>query len=299
MKKILKFLKKPPIWFMMLALFIFIISLTITIICLVKETNNFLSYTMYAVSAISLSYCIYTIIIFIPIIKHKYNELCLKNKKLEILTKNSNVRVSITTTISTIINIIYCIMLSISAILSHSVWVACLAGYYFILISTKLVVLLTGLNIIKHKQENSQTRKVKLYRNIGILLIILALAMSSMIIQMITMEADISYENLLIYAVALYTFYKLISSIVFAIKNKSKKNYIVQCIRNINLVTSVVSLFSLQVALIKTFSNGENMSAMNIMTGVCVSFFIIILGVIIIINEKKKIKKELYLNENQ
>ena len=60
--------------------------------------------------------------------------------------------------------------------------------------------------------------------------------------------------------------------------------------KNINLADAAVSILSLQVALIATFSSDSKMLTMNIVTGSVVSLGVIAIGLFMIVNSTKKIK---------
>ena len=104
-----------------------------------------------------------------------------------------------------------------------------------------------------------------------------------------TARPETSYR-LLIYVVSTYTFYKIIIAICNIIKVQKYCQPIWQSLKNINLADAAVSILSLQVALIATFSSYSKMLTMNIITGSIVSLGVIAIGLFMIINSTKKIK---------
>ncbi len=96
----------------------------------------------------------------------------------------------------------------------------------------------------------------------------------------------------LIFAIstAAYSFYKLIIAIVNMVRAKRYSDPAVQCFRNINLVDALVSLLSLEVTMIAT--QGGSMPVMTAVSGAAVSAFNMILGVIMIVQAARALKRE-------
>ena len=240
-------------------------------------------------------YIIYSSVKLYNLVKSILIKLLSKNKFTKSIVENYGIRTGISSIISTLINLIYCSTLIYTALISGSTWLVCLTLYYIALTLTKSSVLVGSFGLIFNIKdgEYSKTKQIKTYRNCGIFLVLMSIAMSGMVVQMILMEADIKYSNFLIYVVAVYTFIRIMVSIAHTIKSHKTKNMILQALRNINLTSAVVSLFSLQVALINYFSNGSNPFVMNLITGISVSTLIVFLGIFMIVKGQQK------LNENQ
>ena len=66
------------------------------------------------------------------------------------------------------------------------------------------------------------------------------------------------YAGYMIYIVAAYTFYKIITAIIHFFKARRRDGLIVQAIRNINLVDAIYSVFVLQVSMIRAFGDGND-----------------------------------------
>ena len=77
----------------------------------------------------------------------------------------------------------------------------------------------------RHKREdNLEARAWRVYRNCGIMLSISSIALGGAVIMLVSGVGGKSYPGLMIYAVATYTFYKLIMAVrnmVLAGKEKS------------------------------------------------------------------------------
>ena len=131
--------------------------------------------------------------------------------------------------------------------------------------------------------------------------LILNVALSAAIAQMIFSKAHFTYIGWTIFAFAAYAFYKITMSIIALVKAHKQTDLTVTAIRNINLVDALVSILALQTALLDMFGDGTlDISLMNTMTGLVVSVASVTIGIYMIISANKKIKnlrKEQYTNE--
>ena len=188
-------------------------------------------------------------------------------------------------TCSFILNISYVIFLGVLGILSKSVWYISITVYYLILSMMK------G-NIFHSKiKHNTETKRIKAYRYSGIMFILLTLALSGIIVLIYTSNMYFEYAGLLIYAAAAFVFYKLALAIYNIFKARKQEDLYIQSIRNINLVSAVVSVLVLQVAMFQAFSPENNTSVANGLTGGLVSAIILSLGIYMIIKANKRLKE--------
>ena len=93
----------------------------------------------------------------------------------------------------------------------------------------------------------------------------------------------------LIYAVATYTFYKLGMAIRNLIKARKEESLLLVTLRNISYADALVSLLSLQTALLAAFGqdSGELVPLMNALTGASVCLMILGLGSYMVWKSKK------------
>lgn len=288
--KIWSKIKNPYGFF--LALFyvmsISIIFLTILFVCFGIE--SFVVYIFYGLSFVSLCYFIYSIIFIAPKIKSNVINFANKYKFTSELISNYGFRTFIFTVISFIVNIGFSIFQGVIGILSRSYLQITLAVYYII-----FSVMRGSLLYSKLKSKNKTKEKVLKddllnYKKTGILLIILTIVLSGFVVLTYFNNPIKKYTGVIIYVVALYTFYKLTLAIYNIFKAKKSKDISLVNIRNIGFADSLVSLFSLQIALLLEFGSGDS-KFYNALTGSCVCFVVIILGIIMIINSNKKLNK--------
>ena len=111
--------------------------------------------------------------------------------------------------------------------------------------------------------------------------------MSGIIVLIYTSNMAFEYAGLMIYAVAAYTFYKLGIAIYNIFKARRYDNLYIQSIRNINLVSALVSILVLQVALFQAFAPEANLGVANGLTGGAVAIVILALSIFMIYKANK------------
>ena len=179
-------------------------------------------------------------------------------------------------------------------IANRSIWYGALAAFYIAL------AFLRGGVLLYHKNKRGKSAsvqddeytKAKVYRNSGIVTLVLNVALSAAIAQMIFTDAHFSYMGWTVFAYAAYAFYKITMSIISFVKAHKQTDLTVRAIRNINLVDALVSILALQTALLTMFSAGEiDISLMNTLSGSVVSILSVAIGVYMIVSANKKMKE--------
>lgn len=182
-------------------------------------------------------------------------------------------------------------------ILSRSIWYGALAAYYI------LLAFLRGGVLSRHGKSRAAKKagvesvdieytNAKNYRGCGVLLLLLNLALSGAIAQMIFDDGHFSYAGWTVYAMAAYAFFKITMSVINIFRAKKQKDMTVRAVRNINFADALVSILALQTALLTTFSGeGVDVSLFNTLTGCAVSLLTLGLGVLMIITGNQKMKE--------
>ena len=293
-------IKNPKRWFLVVWYLLTVIFIACTIILLVLNSQNIilqiLSYIVYGLSAITFAYTIYTIVLFFPKFKNTIIYFLERRAFTNKLLKNFGFRTIIFSIGSFIITIAFSIFNAFLGVYLPSIWYGALAGYYTILALIKGRVLFFHKNKRALRKQNLDSNyfvdSIKTYRNCGALLIVINIALSAFIAQMIFDQKFFSYPSWTIFAVAAYAFYKITMAIINLIKAKRFKDYSVQAVRNINLTSAMVSILALQTALLHAFG-GENISVSlyNTLTGSVVSLLTLSLGIYMVTNASLKLKK--------
>lgn len=282
-------LKNPPTYIKVLTFLVATLSSIGSIIVAVtmdmESALSVLAYILFGIAGITLAYAVFLIIPLFPKMKNGILEWMEKRSFTRKLVENYGFRTIIFAVGTFSLSIVFAGVNAYLGIAYKSIWFGALATYYIML------AFMRGGILISHQKngaENEQ-KQIKLYRNCGIVLLILNVALSSSIAQMIFDGAHFVYVGLTIFAYAAYAFFKITMSIINFIKANRRESLVVQAIRNINLADAVVSILALQTALLNTFSQGDiNVSLMNTFTGIIVSAFTVGLGVYMIIKSSKQ-----------
>lgn len=240
-----------------------------------------IAYVSYLLSAYSL---ILFIIWFIKACHFSSNFI--KETKLYILyKKREHIILKITLIVSSIFSLGYGILKLSTGIYYKSWWFITFAIYYLILCIMKSLLL----KDIKSFGENIDKEYHKL-KNTGIILLLLNIVLTGMIILIIRHDYYFSYPGYLIYAIAMYDFYLIISAFINVFKYKNNKSPIISASKCISLTFAMISMLSLEVAMIYEFGDNDNnfKLIMTSCTGFGICLINTIMSSIMIYKGKKK-----------
>ena len=293
-KKILN----PPTFIKVLTFIITLVSATLSLIIVSLGLENgvvaIISYALFGVAGVSLAYSVYLLIPLFPKIKTGIISWLEKREFTRLLLRNFGFRTVIFAIGSFLMSLLFSGFNAYMGIANRSIWYGALAAFYIALAFIRGGILGYHKNKVskKIKTQNDEYIKAKVYRNSGVITLILNIALSAAIAQMIFSDAHFTYIGWTIFAYAAYAFYKITMSIISFIRAHKQTDLTVRAIRNINLVDSLVSILALQTALLTMFSEGEiNISLFNTLTGTVVSFASIGIGIYMIISANKKMKE--------
>lgn len=285
--------REPPVWLLVLTYVLTPVFCVGSLLFLLTDFQQsplqYLAYVVFALAAVLLAYAVYTIIKFIPDLKAtilaKLNEYKFTRKLLQ----DFGFRTVIFAVFSFIFSIAYGIFNGVLGIQSSSIWFGALAAYYIL-----LAFLRGGILTYQHgkfrngTQENDKLLQLKKYRNCGLLLTLLHVALSAAIAQMIFSDKHFEYAGWTVFAHAAYAFFKITMAIINLFKATKHDDLTIRAIRCVNLTDATVSILALQTALLHTFSTGDmNISLFNTLTGGAVSIFCFSLGIYMVVHAKK------------
>ncbi|MBQ8357469.1 MAG: hypothetical protein IJX39_06635 [Clostridia bacterium] len=295
-------LKNPPVWWLILT---YLLTVTVIVGAMLMLFADYegtalegLAYTLYVLAAITLTYTVYTLIRFVPRMKKSVVAWIERHTFTRDLMEDFGFRTVMFSVISLGVSIAYGIFNGVLGILTLSIWYGALAAYYVLLAFLRGGILLHHVKSGKvgesaEERARVMRRRVGTYRNCGILLLLLQVALSAAIVQMIFDDRAFSYDfEWMIFAVAAYAFYKIITAIINFFKARRQEDLTVEAIRNINLADALVSILALQTAMLHSFwDEGISVSDFNTATGAAVSLFTLGLGIFMIAKGNKRIKK--------
>lgn len=179
-------------------------------------------------------------------------------------------------------NIIFAVFNGAIGITSRSAWFGTLAAYYILLsiMRTEVVRQERKIAAIRDKQEHMR-RELSVYRRNSVLFVFMAVVLAGAVILLLNAQGGKDYPGLTIYAVATYTFYKIITSTVQVIQVGKRKSPLLSITRRIGYIDACVSILTLQTAMFAAFADGEEglIKLMNGMTGAALCLMVFGLGI--------------------
>lgn len=238
----------------------------------------------------------YTLVIVclrIPQIVKNVKELIYRNKYTNTYVTDKDLRMRISMYRGLLVNCGFATFKIIMGFITNSAWLFAMAGYNVILsIMRSIVIFRSQAKGLTEEQERK--RGLQSYYVCGWLLMILNVAVSVIIFMVIVQKQTIEYHMIVTIGLAAFTFYCFVMAIINLVKYRERKNPVYAAIKRIDMVKAIVSIFTLQVAMLTTFNGqGESidMGIMNTLTGLAVMISILTIGVKMIAGAKSDFKE--------
>lgn len=242
----------------------------------------------------------YTVIVSITSFKRIKRKILLfidRNALLKKFFKNYEFRTLFFSLGSFFFNVGYTLFLCVMGIMSKSTWYGVLAVYYVLLTATR-----GGLLLDDHKNERNykndywrlQEEKVGSYRYCGIMLVILTLALSVSIVQMVAEDTWLKVPPELFFGFTAFAVFRIAMAVYNFIKATKYDDLIVRAARSINLTTALVSVLTFQTAFFAAYPPNFNPTYLNALTGTVICLAVVALGIYMILfsaRAKKLISK--------
>lgn len=285
-----KIFKLPPIPTILIS----IPSFALVIYVLTNDMENgAISYAAYTLSAYALIITITGMAGIVRLIRQKIENHPLAKKVISIpifekYLKEVKFRTETSLYQGLFINLLYVALKFGSGIYYRSIWFVSLAVYYLLL----AVMRFSLLHYVRSRKDD-RVSEWKRYRFCGIVLLFMNQALAAIVVIVVEQNKGFEYAGFLIYAMALYAFYAVITSVINVVKFRKYGSPIMSAAKAINLTAAVVSMLSLETAMLAQFGE-DDVKFRQIMTsatgaGVCV----IVLGMaVFMIAKSTKILKK-------
>lgn len=186
------------------------------------------------------------------------------------------------------INLAYIVMKLSAGIYYRSAWFIALAVYYILLAVMRLF-------LIRYMSENDREAAFRRYRLCGLILLIINQALAGIVIFIVHQNRGFQYPGILIYAMALYAFYAVITAAINVIRTRRHNSPVLSAAKAVNLVAALVSILSLTTAMLTQFGGDDDPAFRRIMTGAVgggVCTIVIDMAFFMIYRANKELKKE-------
>lgn len=195
------------------------------------------------------------------------------------------------------INLLFAAGNAVAAIIFNTHWFALFAVYYAILAVMKfLLVRYVG----KNKIGASRLGELRRARLCAFILLTVNLALSGAVLMMVYFHRGFEYQGILIYVVALYTFYTTTTAIIDMIKYRKYGSPVMSMSKVIKMAAALVSILSLETAMFAQFGcemSLENQRIMIMATGGGIAVIIISMAIYMIVRTSKEIRSLKYNGE--
>ncbi len=294
-KKIGKKLLFPPVWLMIL-LTVFSAAALAAVFVLDAEAAP-VSYGVYALSFYTLSVVTLFCVMVFPKRYRQIKQKILANPLGNRYVTDKIFRAKVNLSLSLSINLLYVTINLLSWFLYRSWWFVCLAVYYVILsVMRFLLVRYVRLNDIGANRFGELKRSLVC----SCIMLLLNFFLSGAVLMVVYQNRGFTYHGILIYVMAMFTFYNATFAIKDMIKYRRFESPVMSTAKGISMAAALVSMLNLETAMFAEF--GADMAQadqrlMIILTGAGISITVIIIAVHTIARCAKEIKKMRY-NQN-
>jgi hypothetical protein len=173
----------------------------------------------------------------------------------------------------------------------QSYWFMVLAVYYVIMAVMRFLLVRyvriqkIGTNILSEWKRS---------RSCAYILLLINLSLSGAVLMILYQHRGFDYPGVMIYVMALYTFYALTMSIVDMVKYRKMDSPVMTTAKIVSFSAALVSLMNLETAMFAQFGadmTPENQRIFIILTGAGVSITVVTLSVMLIVNANKQIRR--------
>ncbi len=182
------------------------------------------------------------------------NNAIKKSKPYELYKKHELLMTKFSLAFAILLHFVYGIFKLGTGIYYMSWWFITFAIYYLILCLMKLSIV----KDIKNEVGKNLKNEYKKLRLTGIILLFLNLILSGIIVLIIKQNREITYAGFIIYIVAMYDFYLIISAIINVIKYRKDHSPLLASSKCINLTVAMISIISLEVAMVSEFGTNDS-----------------------------------------
>lgn len=220
----------------------------------------------------------------------KLKEKLYSNKYIARYLTDEEYKIRVDLYIALIMNLLFAALKAVSAAVYRTAWFGILAFYYATLAVMRFVL---AWYLKNNEPGKDLLKEHKRTRVCGGILINLNIILAGAVFMILFQHKTYEYHGVLIYAVALYTFVIVTRSVMNLFKYKNHNSPVVTATKIISLAAALISLLTLETALLSRFGQSEPIELRNALiavTGAFISAVIMTLSVFMIYRSTKGIK---------
>ena len=192
---------------------------------------------------------------------------------------------------SLVINLLYAGVNAAYAVLYRTRWFALFAGYYAVLAVMRFLL---ARYVTGHKLGSDRPGELRRTRLCACILLTVNLSLSGAVLMMVYFHRGFEDHGLLIYVMALYTFYTAVTAIMAMVRSRRFQSPILSMSAVIKLAAALVSMLSLEAAMFAQFGGDmatEHQRVMLLATGAGFAAVIAATSVLLIVGTTKEIRR--------
>lgn len=263
LKNMLNRILFPPV--VLLVAFVPLATYALVRTFMLGTTDNLAAYISYLFSAYTLTIICVRMPAVVRNVAHtvEHNRLYIRYKS------DPQLRVRVSLYATTAFNTLYAVLQLVSAIYHQSLWFYALGAYYIILAAMRFFLLRDTSRASCGVNKAAELRR---YRFCGILLILENIALGVIVAYIVWKDRGFEYTEVATIAMATYTFCATIIAIVNVRKYRRYESPLLSAAKAISLSAALVSMLSLETAMISAFGDDSSTMFRRMMTAVSGAF---------------------------
>lgn len=288
-KELGKRLLFPPVWIILL--FVIISTVALVMIFVNGWEMSLPAYGSYVLSAYTLTVgCVFCWKV-LPGHYRTVKSKLVKNKYINRYMTDEVFKSNVGLYRSLIINVVYVIVNAISGYFYQTYWFVIFAVYYAIIAMMRFLLVRY---VAKHSIGENHLGELKRARVCAWILLTVNLVLSGAVLMMVFFNRGFQYQGVLIYVIALYTFYITTTAILDMIKYRKYRSPVMSITKIIKMTSALFSMLFLETAMFAQFgaeTSPETKKILIMATGAGISVAVVSMAVYMIVQTTKEIQK--------
>lgn len=189
------------------------------------------------------------------------------------------------------INLVYVVVNAVSGYIYKTYWFGIFAVYYAIIAVMRFLLVRY---VSKHPIGSDRLGELKRARLCAWILMTVNLALSGAVLMMVIFNRGFQYQGILIYVIALYTFYITTTAIIDMVKYRKYKSPVMSITKIIKMASALFSMLFLETAMFAQFgaeTSPETKRILIIATGAGICVAVVSMAVYMIVQTSKEIRQ--------
>ncbi len=288
-KKIGKKLLFPPVWVM--AILMVVSAAALTAVFVKGWEEAVIAYVVYVLAFYTLTtVCLYCSLV-LPKRYRKIKERIYANPFGNRYMTDRAFRTEVSLYLSLGINLLYAGINIWSWHWTRSWWFVVLAVYYVIMTTMRFL-------LVRYVRKNEIGASIigewKRARICSYILLLVNLSLSGAVLMILYQNRGYDYPGIMIYIMAMFTFYSTIHAIVDIVKYRKLGSPIMSTAKVVSLSAALVSMLNLETAMFAQFGAdmaAEDQQLMIILTGAGISVTVVVLSLMRIIKATQELRR--------